>query len=70
MTRSLVGRGMGYAILVQQPAGALSYEGRPLVVRPLSPAARPVPVSMVWPAALRPSRSVAAMLGLAAELYG
>lgn len=70
VTRSLVGRGMGYAILVQQPAGELSYEGRPLVVRPLCPAVRPVPVSMVWPAALRPSRSVAAMLSLAAELYG
>lgn len=69
VTRSLVGRGMGYTILVQQPAGGQSYEGRPLVVRPIRPAVRPVPVSIVWPDAVRPSQSVSAMLDLAASLY-
>lgn len=69
VTRSLVGRGMGYAILVQQPAGGQSYEGRPVVVRRIRPAVRSVPVSIVWPAAVRPSQSVSAMLDLAAELY-
>ncbi|WP_312178367.1 LysR substrate-binding domain-containing protein [Arthrobacter sp.] len=69
VTRSLVGRGMGYAILVQQPAGGQSYEGRSLAVRPIRPAVRTVPVSIVWPATVRPSQSVAAMVDLAAELY-
>ena len=69
VTRSLVGRGMGYAILVQQPAGDQSYEGRQLVVRPIRPAVRTVPVAIVWPSAVRPPQSVAAMVDLAAELY-
>lgn len=70
VTRSLVGRGMGYAILVQQPASNQSYEGRPLAVRPIEPPVRNVPVSITWPAAIRPSRSVEAMITLAAQLYG
>lgn len=69
VTRSLVGRGMGYAVLVQQPRGDQSYEGRPLVVRPIRPAVPSVPVSIVWPRAVRPSQSAAAMIDLAAELY-
>ena len=60
---------MGYAILVQQPASNQSYEGRPLAVRPIDPAVRNVPVSIAWPAAIRPSRSVEAMITLAAQLY-
>ena len=69
ITRSLVGRGMGYAILVQQPAGNQSYEGRQLVVRPIRPAAGTVPVAIVWLSAVRPPQSVTAMVDLAAELY-
>ncbi|OUM44711.1 LysR family transcriptional regulator [Arthrobacter agilis] len=69
VTRSLVGRGMGYAILVQQPAGDLSYEGRPLVVRPIRPALRSIPVAIVWPKTVRPSQSTTAMIDLAIELY-
>ena len=69
VTRSLVGRGMGYAILVQQPAGGQSYEGRPLAVRPIKPAVRTAPVSLVWPDSVRLSQSAAAMVDLAAELY-
>lgn len=69
VTRSLVGRGMGYAILVQQPAADQSYEGRRLVVRPIEPRPRSLPVSMVWPDTVRPSQSAAAMIALAAELH-
>lgn len=69
VTRSLVGRGMGYAILVQQPAGNQTYEGRPLVVRPIQPGVRNIPVSIVWPETIRPSQSAAAMVALATELY-
>lgn len=62
---------MGYAVLVQQPAGNQSYEGRPLVVRPIEPPPPPrsIPVSIVWPETVRPSQSAAAMVALATELY-
>jgi DNA-binding transcriptional LysR family regulator len=41
VTRSLVGRGLGYSILVQHPAVDRSYEGLEIVSRPLTPAADP-----------------------------
>ncbi len=69
VTRSLVGRGMGYAILIQQPAANQTYEGRPLVVHPMTPVIRTVPVSIVWPGSVTPSQSAAAMVALASELY-
>ncbi|GAA1141532.1 LysR family transcriptional regulator [Nesterenkonia lutea] len=69
VTRSLVGRGMGYAILVQQPAGDQSYEGRRLAVRPISPSVRHVPVSIVWPESVRLSQATTALIDLASELY-
>lgn len=69
VTRSLVARGMGYAVLVQQPAGDQSYEGRPLVVRPILPAIRTINVSLVWPRAVRPSQCARSMIDLARETY-
>lgn len=69
VTRSLVARGMGYAILVQSPAGSQSYEGRELVVKPIHPAPRRVDVSLVWPEAVQPSQCARAMVELAAGLY-
>ncbi|MDE2789885.1 MAG: LysR substrate-binding domain-containing protein [Paracoccaceae bacterium] len=44
MVRGLVGRGFGYSLLSTRPASDLSYDGRPLVSRPL---ADPVPGSPV-----------------------
>jgi len=69
VTRSMVARGMGYAILVQRPVADVSYEGRPLVVRPIHPAVRHVPISMVWSESVRLSRSAEAMLELSLELH-
>lgn len=69
VTRSLVARGMGYAILVQQPAGSQSYEGRELVVRPVHPAIRRINVSLVWPEPVQVSQCARAMVDLARELY-
>lgn len=40
LVRSLVGRGLGYAILLHHPPGDISYEGRPLAVRPIRGLAR------------------------------
>lgn len=69
VTRSMVARGMGYAILVQRPVADMSYEGRPLVVRSIHPTVRNVPISMVWQEDVRLSRSARAMLKLAVELH-
>lgn len=35
LVRALVGRGLGYAVLLHHPPGDLSYEGMPLAVRPI-----------------------------------
>lgn len=39
LVRCLVGRGLGYAVLVQQPAGDLTYDGRRVIARPIAEAA-------------------------------
>ncbi|MGL3806342.1 LysR substrate-binding domain-containing protein [Paeniglutamicibacter sp. R2-26] len=70
VTRSMVARGMGYAILVQRPVADVSYEGRPLKVLPIHPATRNVPVSMIWNDGVRLSRGAEAMLEVALELHG
>jgi len=36
MVRGLVGHGLGYSLLAAKPANNMSYDGRPLVARPLS----------------------------------
>lgn len=69
VTRSMVARGMGYAILVQRPHADVSYEGRALAVRPIHPAVRHVPISMIWNGRVSPSRSAEAMLELALEIH-
>ena len=40
MVRGLVGHGLGYSILATKPANNMSYDGRALVVRPLSDAVK------------------------------
>lgn len=69
VTRSMVARGMGYAILIQRPTADVSYEGRPVAVRPIHPTARHVPISMIWSEGVRLSKSAEAMLDLAIELH-
>ncbi len=40
MVRGLVGHGLGYSLLATKPANSMSYDGRALVTRPLTAAAR------------------------------
>ncbi|WP_052033891.1 LysR family transcriptional regulator [Rhodococcus ruber] len=47
--RSLVARGHGYSLYIQQPTSSLSYEGLKLVAKPLAPAPRSEQVSASWP---------------------
>jgi DNA-binding transcriptional LysR family regulator len=65
LTRSLVGRKMGYSVLVQRPAVDTSYEGRDFVSRPITPAVQPVDVRIVWPEAVRLTDRARAMVDFA-----
>lgn len=49
LARSLVGRGLGYTVLVNRPVNDLTHEGRRVVVRELSPAPDPTMVALAWP---------------------
>lgn len=44
MVRSLVARDLGYSLLFQRPSADVSYEGRPLVTRPIAEPVAPIPV--------------------------
>jgi len=67
LTRSLVARGFGYAILIQRPAVDRTYEGLPVVVREITPASPSGGVRMIWPRGVRLSDRAAAMVAFATE---
>jgi DNA-binding transcriptional LysR family regulator len=62
LIRSMVARGMGYSLFIQEPAGGLSYEGIPVASRPLDPLPRVERVSIGWPAGRRLSTKVRAFV--------
>ena len=68
VTRSLVAKGLGYAILVQRPAGDLSYGGEPLAVRSLGSTVAPLGVVMVSNPRLRPSGAATAMAAVVEQV--
>jgi DNA-binding transcriptional LysR family regulator len=62
MVRSLVARSLGYSLLIQRPVGDVSYEGLPLVCRPVR---RPKRVQTIVAATLaraRPTRRASAFV--------
>ncbi|MDA3628324.1 LysR family transcriptional regulator [Saccharopolyspora sp. WRP15-2] len=67
LTRSLVARGMGYAILIQRPVVGQSYEGLPVVVKEIRPAVRPIRVKAVWPETVRLTDRGRALLDFARD---
>jgi DNA-binding transcriptional LysR family regulator len=66
--RTLVGRGLGYGILVQRPANAASYEGFPVELREIEPAVEPVGIDVIWSADGVPSPRVRALLAFATTI--
>lgn len=48
LVRSLVALGAGYSLAAQRPSVDKSYEGQSLVMRPLHPAPKALPVSIGW----------------------
>ncbi|WP_136609396.1 LysR family transcriptional regulator [Sinomonas albida] len=69
LTRSLVGRGLGYALLVQRPWRDETYEGLPVVAAEITPAPAPVRILLAWSAAVRPTRRAQALMAFAASLF-
>lgn len=65
LTRSLVARGFGCAILIQRPAVDRSYEDLPVLVREITPAEPSCGVRMLWPRHVRLSDRAAAMVAFA-----
>ena len=67
--RSIVARGIGYAILVQRPANKLSYEGLPILEKEIEPPVPTCPVILAWPRHRRLSPRVRALADLARRQY-
>ena len=66
--RTLVGRGLGYGILVQRPANPASYEGYPVVMKEIEPAVPPVGIDVIWSAAIPPTPRVRALIDFARSI--
>ncbi|MFD0744750.1 LysR substrate-binding domain-containing protein [Phytohabitans flavus] len=49
LTRCLVGRGLGYAVLFQHPTVDLTYEGRRVVARPIEENVPPIQLVLAYP---------------------
>ena len=63
--RTLVGRGLGYGILVQRPANTASYEGYPVVMKEIEPPVTPVGIDVIWPATPEPTPRTRALIDFA-----
>lgn len=67
LVRSLVAQGLGYSLFIQRPRINESYEGLPLVARPLTPRPHLERVSIIWPAGRRLSSRARRFIELAQE---
>ncbi len=66
--RALVGRGLGWALLVQRTATDVSYEGRPVLTKEvIDPVLPPVKIVVAWPRDARLSRAAQAFVQLVAR---
>lgn len=59
MVRSLVARGVGYSLAIQQPAASVSYEGRPVAIRPIRDRLPPLPIVLARLSGARLTRRAA-----------
>jgi DNA-binding transcriptional LysR family regulator len=60
LLRSLVGRNLGYGLLISRPCGDFSYEGRPLEARRLAGPTFSIDVSLAWATGVRRTRRASA----------
>lgn len=69
VTRSLVGKKLGCAILIQHPHGDFTWTGRELTVRPLTSQAPPVDICLVWNKSIRMNPPTIACVELARSIF-
>jgi len=69
LARSLVGRGFGYTLHIHRPSGDLSWEGRPLAVRPLNTGLPVEFASLAWSRRIAPSPWARAFIEAAREAW-
>lgn len=68
--RSLVGRGLGYAMLIQRPANDRTYEGLPVAYKPVAElAGYAVAVLLAWPRHTRLGRRAAEFVAFCQEIF-
>ncbi|WP_231580804.1 MULTISPECIES: LysR substrate-binding domain-containing protein [unclassified Leucobacter] len=71
LVEALVGRGLGYGLLMSRPnAATTSLEGRPIVIRPLDPPVTVTHVVGIWPEDMDLTSRALALLDFAAERLG
>ena len=71
LVEALVGRGLGYGLLMSRPnVVPMSSEGRPVVVRPLDPPVTRSHVVGIWPADMTLTPRASALLDFAVEKLG
>ena len=63
LVRGLVGRGLGYSLLVTRPAGDRTYDGLALAARPIADRVAGSDVALACLAGVRPSRAATAFGG-------
>ncbi|GAA4168687.1 LysR substrate-binding domain-containing protein [Gryllotalpicola koreensis] len=68
--RSLVGRGLGWTVLLTPPRTELTHEGLRVVMKPLTQRADPVDVVIVWPRTRSLSRVARAFVAFAQQSGG
>jgi len=69
LTRALVGRNLGYSVLVQRPFGDMTYEGNRISVLEIDPPAPAVEVILTWMQDARLSPAAAAMVTFARDEF-
>jgi len=69
MVRGMVGRGVGYSLLVTRPHSDYTYDGSRIAARPLADAARPGRVGLAWLPSLRPTRLMQAFVDHCRETF-
>jgi DNA-binding transcriptional LysR family regulator len=62
MVRSLVARSLGYSLLIQRPVGDVSYEGLPLVCRPVERPKLVQTIVAATPSGVRPTHRAGAFV--------
>lgn len=71
LAKALVGRGLGYSLLMSRPnSTGLTTEGRRIVIRPLQPKSGETRVVAVWPKKFPISPRAKVVIDLAASLLG